>query len=100
MNQLQAIEAIYYRHPIFSELSSVLRANILNAMGAAWTAGNQARPDYNPPTFHRFDSEKQSESAETTAKAQIFADAMPVPDDPHEASAWYDAVFERLQEVA
>ena len=100
MNQLQAIEAIYYRHPIFTELSSVLRANILNAMGAAWTAGNQSRPDYNPPPMFGpgFDSEKQSEA--TTAKAQIFEGMGEVPDDPALASDWYDAAYARLQEVA
>ncbi len=50
MNKSQTITAIFERHgAAFNGLTSTQCAAVFNAMGAAYEAGNQARPDYSPP---------------------------------------------------
>lgn len=63
---------------------------VLNALGAAYTAGNQARPDYNPPTFHGFDSEKLTPDLETIKRA--IEQAGPVPQDADDMADYFDRV--------
>lgn len=97
MNKSKTITAIIKRHgAAFIGLTPEQRDALHNAMRAAWTAGNEARPDYNPPVM------LDGDTSETIRKAQVFADAMPVPDDPHEARDWYykvDAMLDGAYDV-
>jgi hypothetical protein len=91
MNKSKTIAAIIKRHgSAFIGLTPDQRAALHNAMRAAWTAGNEARPDYDPPTMDGDTSETLTPSDETLAR--IYGCTLPLPDD-------IDAMCVRFDEI-
>jgi len=84
MNKSQIITAIVKRHgAAFIGLTREQHAALHNAMGAAYTAGNEARPDYEPPEMvgPGFHSEALTPEMETTRRALELAGPVPQDDD-------------------
>lgn len=91
MSKSQTITAIYDKQgAALIGLTPHQRDIVLNCISAGYEAGQQARPDYNPPTFHGFDSEKLTPDLETIKRA--IEQAGPVPQDEDDMADYFDRV--------
>jgi len=100
MNKSQIITAIVKRHgAAFIGLTPEQRTALHNAMGAAYTAGNEARPDYMPPAFYDGgSSEALTPELEMTRRALELAG--PVPQDGDAFLVYLDTVERHKREGA